>query len=314
MPTGSSAISSAELGGDTIDAGTVFPAGGAYAGSGYAPSSGAATPFPFPTAGHGDDALRDEPYTGNREMGYGHAPFGDEPFDVLADDVSGTGERGYAVAGTEAPAGRRRLVVVGLTLLALGVVIALAYWFGSSVLSVAGSVDDVKGSTPSAGASADTSEKPAAPAAGDPIAITSGSVYDPFGDGDPDHPEDVPLSFDGDPATDWKTYQYKGSTAFGGLKPGVGVVYDLGDEKSLASVTLKAGLPGSTVEIRTGSAPDGDLDSFAVAATGTVKDGTDLSFDKPVTARYVLVWITGLVPVDKSFQADLAEVTIRAAA
>jgi hypothetical protein len=205
------------------------------------------------------------------------------------------------------------VVVVGLPLLALAVVVALAYWFGSSVLSVAGSVDDVQGSTPSAGSSAAGSSSPKAPAAGAVVPISTGTVYDPFGDGDPDHPEDVPQSYDGKPGTDWKTYRYKGGTDFGGLKPGVGVVYDLGGEKSLASVTVATTIPGTKMEIRTGDSPDGDIDSFAVAASGTVQKSTDLTFDKAVTSRYVLVWVTGLVPVDGGFQADLAEVSVHAA-
>jgi hypothetical protein len=192
-------------------------------------------------------------------------------------------------------------------------VIALAYWFGSSVLSVAGSVDDVEGSTPSAGSSAQTSDAPAAPPAGAPVAIAGGTVFDPFGDGDPDHPEDVPRSYDGDAATDWATYRYLGGTDFGGLKPGVGVVYDLGSEQALASVSIATTLPGTTVEIRTGDSPDGNIDSFAVAASGTVEGSTDLNFEQAVTTRYLLVWITGLVPVQDGFQADLAEVTVHAA-
>jgi hypothetical protein len=296
----STPVSSAALGGDTIAAGSVAPAAGAYAGGSYTPS---ATP---PADGPAGEPYRAVPYT---DPGWD-----DEPFAVLGGRVSDTSERGYGnTQETEVPHARRRLVVVGLPLLALAVVVALAYWFGSSVLSVAGSVDDVQGSTPSAGSSAAGSSSPKAPAAGAVVPISTGTVYDPFGDGDPDHPEDVPQSYDGKPGTDWKTYRYKGGTDFGGLKPGVGVVYDLGGEKSLASVTVATTIPGTKMEIRTGDSPDGDIDSFAVAASGTVQKSTDLTFDKAVTSRYVLVWVTGLVPVDGGFQADLAEVSVHAA-
>jgi hypothetical protein len=292
LTAGTAAVSSAALGGDTIDAGTVSPTGGAYAGSAYA----------APSPVH-------EPY---RALPYTDPGYDDEPFGVLgADDGF---ERGYADTGeTEVPGARRKLVVVGLPLLALAVVVALAYWFGSSVLSVAGSVDDVEGSTPSAATSAANTDEPQAPTAGQAVPITSATVYDPYGDGDPDHPEDVARSFDGDPGTDWATYQYRGGTDFGGLKPGVGVVYDLGSEQSLAAVTIATTLPGTTMEIRTGDAPDGDIDSFALAATGTIEGSTDLTFDQAVSTRYVLVWITGLVPVESGFQADLAEIAIHAA-
>jgi len=67
------------------------------------------------------------------------------------------------------------------------------------------------------------------------------------------------------------------------------------------------------VEIRTGDADGGELDDFDAAAGGEIKDTTDLAFDKPVTARYVLVWVTGLVPSADGFSADIAEVTVHAA-
>ena len=61
------------------------------------------------------------------------------------------------------------------------------------------------------------------------------------------------------------------------------------------------------------TSPTDDLDGFATAADGTLEGSTDVTFDKPVTARYVLVWITGLVPSDDGFSADIAEVAVHAA-
>jgi hypothetical protein len=42
-------------------------------------------------------------------------------------------------------------------------------------------------------------------------------------------------------------------------------------------------------------------------------DGSELAFDEPVTARYVLVWITGLVATDNGFSAEISEVTVNSA-
>jgi hypothetical protein len=202
--------------------------------------------------------------------------------------------------------------VIGLPLLALVVVIALAWWVGSTVLDVTDSVDDVQGSTPSASASASgTTGAPAA--AGAALPIAGGDVFDPQGDGDPDNPGDVALTFDGDTATSWSTYEYRGSPAFGNLKDGVGLLLDLGSAQNVAAVTLTTSAPGATVEIRTGDSADGDLDAFTVAADGELQDETELAFDKPVSARYVLVWITGLVPSEGGFSASVAEVAVQAA-
>jgi hypothetical protein len=142
------------------------------------------------------------------------------------------------------------------------------------------------------------------------VTITGASVFDPFGDGEPENDDEVPATYDGDPASTWSTLNYRGSADFGNLKPGVGIVYDLGSDQAVGGVTLTTTTPGIAVEVRTGGAPDGDLDSFAVAAAGSVDGTTDLAFEEPVTARYVLVWVTGLVPAEDGFSGDLAEVGI----
>ena len=89
----------------------------------------------------------------------------------------------------------------------------------------------------------------------------------------------MPLSFDGDAATAWPTLTYRGSAAFGNLKDGVGVVYDLGSEQQLAGATLASTLPGATVELRAAPGPDGDLADFPVLAEGTLEETTEFTFD-----------------------------------
>jgi hypothetical protein len=90
-------------------------------------------------------------------------------------------------------------------------------------------------------------------------------------------------------------------------------VLDLGDPQALSGVTISTTTPGATVEIRTADKPADSLDGYAPAADGTLEKSTDLTFDKPVDARFVLVWITGLVPSDNGFSADIAEVAVHAA-
>jgi hypothetical protein len=295
-------VSPEGIGGDTITASTVAPDGGAYA------------------AGAGQPAVRDDRYD---DDGYPDEAYEDEPFGVLSDSDPDEYQQGpYADAGpptvdTDTTAPRRRLLVVGLALLALGVVVALALWIGNTLLSVTGSVDDTAGSTPSDGdasSSAPAEQQEEEPVtAGEAVPISTAQVFDPFGDGEPENDDEVPLSHDGDPATSWSTLTYRGSPAFGNLKPGVGVVYDLGSEQELAGVTVTSTTPGVTVEIRTGDSPDGELDSYATAGSGPVEGTTDFSFDEAATARYVLVWVTGLIEDGEGFSADLAEVAVLAA-
>ena len=245
----------------------------------------------------------------------------DEPF-VLDDDLRNEADLdelddGPTTTGTEltAPTARRRMAVVGMAALALAVVVGLAFWFGNSVLSVAGNYDDIEGSTPS-GSGAASSSAPAseeAPATGDPVEVEEGTVFDPGGDGAPENDDQVPQSHDGDPSTVWSTLEYQGSPAFGNLKDGVGVVYDLGSEQELAGATVATTLPGSTVEIRAADGTDGALEDWPLLAEGELEESTDFSFEEAVTTRYVLVWVTGLVESEGAFEANLAEVELQAA-
>jgi serine/threonine protein kinase len=275
------ALPAGALGGDTIDAGTVAPRAGAYAGS-----RGGAGTATGPSGAWSED--EDVPFLADEPSG---------AYDDRApDDVDG--------------ASRHKLVVVGLPLLALALVIALAWWIGS-LLSVSGDVGG-QGSRPSASAPAPNTSAAQAPA-GAALPVADAAVFDPYGDGEPENDRDVPKAIDGDPASAWSTLVYRGSPAFGNLKPGVGLLLDLGGKKSVAAVTVSSTTPGATVEIRTGDAVATDLKAFTPAADGIVKGNTDFAFDKPVTARYVLVWTTGLVDGPEGFSADIAEVTVQAA-
>jgi hypothetical protein len=261
-------------------------------------------PVPGTSTGRAGEAGRwPVPQDGEDALDWG-STFADE------DDVPDEDDR--------SPSARRRLALVGLPLLALVMVIAFAIWFGKNVLSVAGSMDEVGGSTPPAGAPASSSAAASAPTsaaapAGAPVPVADASVFNPYGDGEPENDRAVGRSYDGDPATSWSTVTYRGSAHFGNLKPGVGVLYDLGDARPLAGVTVVTALPGTTVEIRAGHDSDGELDSYPVAASGELTGTDQLMFTAPVTARYLLVWITGLAATDGGFTGGLAEVTPLAA-
>ncbi|SFL61995.1 protein kinase family protein [Geodermatophilus ruber] len=262
---------------------------------------------PAPTMDtHGEDTPRRLDPQGRPPVPPPRGQVTEEPLLPLAEDAD---DDAPLEDGGTVPEGRRRLLVVGLPLLALVVVVALAWWIGSNVLSVAGDVGGEgapTASAPAAGSSTGAEPTPATPPA---LTITDATVFDPGGDGGPENDGDVPLSFDGDPATAWSTVSYRGSPNFGNLKDGVGVVYDLGSERAVAGVQLTTTTPGASVEVRTGDRPDGALDSFDLVASGELTGTTELSFDDPVTTRYLLVWLTSLVPADGGFSATVAEVS-----
>src|SRR4051795_9794417 len=171
------------LGGDTVAVGSVAPIAGAFASSSHASAPSRYDDDSFAVL---EQDRYEDPLTGDNDLG------GDD-------------------------ARRHRLVVIGLPLLALLVVIALAWWIGDKVLSVASDVEKVPGSTPSVSTPAQGSQGAAAPA-GQAVPITGAEVYDPLGDGEPENDSDVEKAYDGDPSTSWSTLEYRGSPAFGNLK------------------------------------------------------------------------------------------------
>lgn len=146
-----------------------------------------------------------------------------------------------------------------------------------------------------------------------PIQIAAVTSFDPFGDGG-EHDEDLPLAVDGDPGTAWQTEGYT-TADLGGAKPGVGVVLDLGQGRSVGALRLETDSPGFTFSVYAGE----DADSFdpeggsPVASTDgqdsfTAVNPMEISLE-PFRGQYLLVWITELVPHD-GYRALVNEVEI----
>jgi len=151
-------------------------------------------------------------------------------------------------------------------------------------------------------------EEPAGPA---PLAPASAAVFNPFGDGDSEHDDEVGLAYDGDAASAWTTLTYQSTPEFGNLKPGVGVMFDLGQEYAISTVELATNLPGSAIEVRVGAAPDAALDSYPVVGTlDPFAETGSVALAEPVRARFVIVWFVRLVDSNGGFQGALAECRI----
>ncbi|WP_153504396.1 hypothetical protein [Cumulibacter manganitolerans] len=235
---------------------------------------------------------------------------------VVADEPATRTATAAAAAAGASPArprrkraARNKWQVLGLAALALVGALLLG-WFGGLLAGKAFGPEQPK---PSAAATKTTDAKATGEGTtpGESIKITGASLFDPPpGDGQ-ENPDRIALSYDGQPGTTWPTLQYKGSAKFGNLKPGVGIVYDLGAEKSVSKVQIRTTLPGATVEIRTGAASGGTLDQFpAVAGPVQLQETTDIPLPGGTKTRYVLVWITQLVNQQGFYQASLSEVGI----
>ncbi|MFC9702545.1 serine/threonine protein kinase [Streptomyces sp. NPDC056943] len=145
-----------------------------------------------------------------------------------------------------------------------------------------------------------------------PIPIVSAQDFDPPPQGNgSEKPHAIDLAYDGDPSTFWYTENYRG-VGFANLKSGVGLILDLGTAQEISSVDLSF-LGHTEVELRTApsdasSAPSMP-DEFTTQAAGAGSNVT-LKPTKPVTTRYVLVWLTELPANDGGYRGKLAEIKI----
>ncbi|MGW1928291.1 serine/threonine protein kinase [Streptomyces sp. NPDC001919] len=152
-----------------------------------------------------------------------------------------------------------------------------------------------------------TDEKPAPLK---PVAIASAHDFDPLGNGS-EKPQAIDLAFDGDPSTYWYTENYFGAD-FANLKSGVGLVLDLGKAQKISTVDLSF-VGDTAVELRTAPADatsePGSPDGYTTQVSGTGSQ-VPLKLSKPVTTRYVLVWLTKLPSNDGGYRGKLSEIKI----
>jgi serine/threonine kinase PknH len=169
------------------------------------------------------------------------------------------------------------------------------------------------GTTPGGTESEGQSHSPSSPtsASASPIPGTTARDFDPQGTGDENHAE-APLAVDGNPATAWTTLHYIQQFGPGGLKSGVGLVLDLGASHDVSQVELTT--VGSPTSVSIYVSPTDPQNLVGLDAAGSaVITGTrgSVSLDKPVTGRYVVVWLTRLPAVPGGFRGGVAEAVVR---
>lgn len=151
------------------------------------------------------------------------------------------------------------------------------------------------------------------------LRIVKATDFDPRADGGSaqENPKQAAQAVDGNPETSWRTERYRRLPTLGGLKPGVGLVLDLGEVVSVRQVRLQLVGGPTALEVRV---PDGAAAGEELMESEQrwrkvqrVESGRgtfDLGFS-PVETRYVLVYLTALPPVeDGYFRGEIAEVEV----
>jgi serine/threonine protein kinase len=138
-----------------------------------------------------------------------------------------------------------------------------------------------------------------------------------FGPNGGDNGAEAPLAIDREPGTDWTTDSYQGSSHFGNLYHGTGLVLNMGKQVSVSSVQVTFGLAtGSHVRIEVGDNDSGVKPAGTTTlgrssnATGTIT----FTAHHTATGQFVFIWFTNLASQQGSpghYQADVFNVVVR---
>jgi hypothetical protein len=203
-------------------------------------------------------------------------------------------------------------ILILLAVLALLSVIAMAQFL------VKGAINKDQGSGDNTQNTPQTSAPPAPPA-NTTVKIVTAKDFDPPPDGNgSEHPADVPNTFDGKASTTWTTMSYSNRPDLGGIKKGVGIIYDLGTVTDVSQVTVNLVGDGTSLELQVPkvdpSQSASTVDGWKPVATADKAGATAVL--KPTAAvktRYVLVWLTRL-PKEANgngYRGEISEVSVQ---
>jgi hypothetical protein len=246
-------------------------------------------------------------------------PSGAFPMAAYAGGAQYTGMQRPAAefqGGQRGGASRVMLTVVVVLVLA---VIAATVW----------AVGFRKSNTPSAGGGGTHPSQSATASAGNTVLTpVSDSTFNIYGTDNEDSVT-AQLAIDGSTSTAWTTSFYYDDPKFGGLKPGTGLLIDMGKQVKLSQVEVLFGSDGTTTaEIYLGNSAaksKSALSNFKLVSPSTSATGKhDFPVSGQVTGRYVLIWLTSLPKLPKKpdgatsghtyYQASIYNVVVRGSA
>jgi serine/threonine protein kinase len=228
---------------------------------------------------------------GTGDTGSGFWPFTDE--DEAKNDIH---------TGKEGRGWLRMAIVIGVLLV---IVVAMAIAFNRGRQD-GGPTSDAT-SNPSQSASA---------TGGAAIKIAGVRDFDPDGDPPEENPDTVKNAIDGDPNTSWTTVTYRGNPALGGLKPGVGLMLDLGKDQRVSSVAVQ--FKGAPTSYDVYAAPAGiteapdSLDQLdKVGGQQSAPEKASVTLQPAPSTRYLLVWLTRLPAAAGGYRGEITDITVR---
>jgi hypothetical protein len=206
-------------------------------------------------------------------------------------DVSAEPALAPAVARDTVPrAGvfRAWMLIPLIAILAAALVIAIGLLVGALQVGGPLGIETKKSETPST--------------AGGTLKVVSVTAFDPLGDGQ-ENDDEAHLAVDGNPQTFWETENYN-QLDFGGLKPGLGLVLDLGKPSLVTGFKLTTPFPGFTFQVLVGNKPT-SLEG-GPGPMFTARKSMQEAI-RPASGRYAMLWMTDVVPTDTGNRDTVAE-------
>jgi putative peptidoglycan lipid II flippase len=207
---------------------------------------------------------------------------------------------------------RRKALVIGISVGAVIVIVALA----ALAIGLRGLFGDVGGpldrqelglNAPSEESNNDTNVDSSV------VKPVRAEVFSPGGEAD--NPAQAAQAIDGNPATAWTTDTYSDSVPFPSFKNGVGLMLQLPQPTTLASVSIDLNSTGTSIQIRSSesASPSSLDDTTAMTSPTPMKTGSNtITIDDASPTSYVLVWITTLGTVDGRSESALSDITLKA--
>ncbi|MGE5287583.1 MAG: hypothetical protein ACM3ML_10340, partial [Micromonosporaceae bacterium] len=143
------------------------------------------------------------------------------------------------------------------------------------------------------------------------LAPASAMAFDPYGDGQGGNNAIAPLAIDGSPTTNWHTEWYT-TADFGNLKPGTGLLLDMGKTVTISAARITLGSSrGADLQLRAGSTATSLAGLRPVARAEDAAGAVNLRLTTPARTRYLLIWFTKLPPnPDGTFQVSVYDIKL----
>jgi putative peptidoglycan lipid II flippase len=131
------------------------------------------------------------------------------------------------------------------------------------------------------------------------LQLVSATDFDPPNGDGAENSDQVTNLIDTSTGTFWTTQQYAApAREFGGIKDGVGVVFELDGTREVSAVKALADESGWDADVYVSDSTHPDIGGWGpVRASGSDLDPeATLTLDSPASGQFVLLWLTRLPP------------------